>query len=276
MGQPMKKFCAVILAGDRIGDGFARELGVKRKVLAPLAGKPMLLYVLDAIRASDCIGSIWVVANQIDDLANDPAVKAYLQDKQDISIKFEEGCSSPTRSVAKVMDKIGSNFPMLLTTGDHPLLTADVVSEFCQVVSASQEHNEMDFYAGLATRSKIFEAFPGVKRTFYELEGEGYSGSNIFAMMTPNARDVVLQWGGLDSNRKKAWRMVLGFGPMAILRYFCGQLSLESAINAIAKTLDAKVDTVVLSDGKASMDVDRMDHYHIAQGFLIAQEAAQH
>ena len=270
--RPMKKFSAVILAGDRIGCGFAQELGVERKVLAPLAGRPMLLYVLDAITLSDCVDTVYVVANRIADIEEDPAVRAYVKSCPEVKISFEEGCTSPSRSVAKIMQDIGIGFPMLLTTGDHPLLTAETVREFCKTVMVSSKDGHTDFFAGLATRTSIRAMFPDVRRTFYVLNGEGYSGSNLFALMTPVARDVVVQWGNLDSNRKKAWRMVAGFGPGAIFRYLFGRLSLANAMQALTRSLGAEVDAVILSDGKASMDVDRREHYDIAERLLMSEK----
>ena len=58
MNQGMRQFAAIILAGDRgPHDPVASAAGVSSKALVPVAGRSMILRVLDTLGASPSIGA---------------------------------------------------------------------------------------------------------------------------------------------------------------------------------------------------------------------------
>ena len=76
MSQP--QFAAVILAA---GSGTRMKSAIP-KVMHPVAGRPMIAYPLDAVRALSPAATVVVVGRQMDDLARivAPAAEAIVQD----------------------------------------------------------------------------------------------------------------------------------------------------------------------------------------------------
>ena len=138
-----KPWNALILAAGRgPDDPMAKAYGVANKCTIPIAGKPMLLRVAEALETSGVIGPIAVSIE-------DPGiVSALLGDR---ALALTPAHSAP----ASVMAALGSGkltYPVLVTTGDHALLTPDMVRHFCAESAAI----DADFTAGLATAVAVF------------------------------------------------------------------------------------------------------------------------
>ena len=71
------KFTALVMAGSRgPSDPVAQYCGVTHKALAPIAGRPMIEHVLDALAAAPSVGKIILVIEEPELLAALPAVQA--------------------------------------------------------------------------------------------------------------------------------------------------------------------------------------------------------
>jgi GTP:adenosylcobinamide-phosphate guanylyltransferase len=242
-----KKFHAIVLAGDRgADDPLAGALGVKRKALLPLNGKPMLSYVLAAVKGSDNISNVSVVANDVESL------KAGLGGVEGIS--FEEGAHSPVSSVIKAVQ--GKGKPILIVTADNPLITITAIDEFC-LASLAQG---VDITVGFATKSSVLKAFPKANRTFIRLRGESYTGCNMFALTTDNSMKALDFWLGIEAERKKAWKLIAAFGWFNLIKTLCGIMSLDKAMISAGKVIGAETKAIILTDPALSMDVDKPVH----------------
>jgi len=160
MGAVMDAVQVLILAGQRAGvvDPLCALTGEPRKALIPILGRPMLLYVLDALEGAG-LGAPFHVSGC------DAAFDARL-----IQAPSAPG---PAGSAAAALNS-GIEFPVLLTTADHPLLTPDMVQEFITKAQATGA----DFCVGLATEGVIQPAYPDVKRTYLRFADSAVSGCN--------------------------------------------------------------------------------------------------
>jgi GTP:adenosylcobinamide-phosphate guanylyltransferase len=251
-----KTFRAVILAASRgPNDPMAQAYGVQHKCLLDVAGTPMLLRVFDALQRSEVSRPIVV---SID--APDVLRPLGLASTDVMTLQSEN--SAPASAIAAIRT-IGM-YPVLITTGDHALLTPAMVSHMCD----SSLNANADFTAGLATAETILAAYPETKRTFFKLGQDRVSGCNLFAVMNKRGLRVLERWQDLERNRKKPWKLAFSFGLVPLLQVLLGRLSLEEAFAVVSQKIGATVRPVLLPFAEAAIDVDKPADKELAETIL--------
>jgi CTP:molybdopterin cytidylyltransferase MocA len=251
---------ALILAGSRSAvDPIAKLAGVAHKALAPIAGRPMLAYVLEAVHAVPDIGRIFVCIDPAADLT--AAVGS-------IPVTRIAPGASPAASVAAALAAIDGDAPLLITTADHPLLTPHVIGYFL-----AHAPDDADLAVGLAEAGVVSAAFPTTKRTFYRLAGRGYSGCNLFLARRPGAIRVAEYWRRMEAHRKHPLRLVREVGLLALLRYALGQLDLDAAFRHVSERTGAKIRPVLLPFAEAATDVDKDEDFRLVTRLLESRTA---
>lgn len=243
MSEP---FTALVLAGSRAGgDPLARHAGVSHKCLVPIAGKPMLLRVIEALRESPSVGRIVISIEQPEQLGDLlPAVANHV---------VLPSAPSPSRSVLAALDGGNAAPPMLITTADHPLLRTEMIEHFVAEARASSG----DLVAGLVSAETVRAAHPDAVRTFLRFRDGRYSGANLFALMGESGRDAVAFWRRVEAERKRPWRMVRAFGAGPLLAYLLGVSTLETTMARAGRIMGARTAAVVLPFAEAAIDVDK-------------------
>ncbi len=247
---PAPRFTAVVLAADRgPGDPVAKAAGVPCKVLAPVGGRPMLARVLEALRASPWIAGGLVCGPAAALVDGEPRLRPLL-DRAAFSWIAPEG--SPSRSVLSALDRLRGCFPVLVTTGDHALLSREIVDHFCAAAAAAGD----DLTAGLASWKAVMEAYPGTRRTRTRFRDGPFCGCNLFAFLTPASRRAALLWREVETERKHPLRVIRRLGWGTLLRYAAGRLSLAEGLRRISGRMGLRVGAVILPQPEAAIDVD--------------------
>jgi len=243
----MTRWSAVVLAGSRgPSDPVARAAGVEHKAFAPLAGRPMIEHVLAALRAVGEIGDIAVsIGPQAPLLTGDV-------------LRLEAG-ATPAASAAAALDRLGA--PLLVTTADHPLLTARMVADLLEAV----ETTGADAVAGICPRSTVEAAGNLAPRTWIKFADGAVCGVNLFALATPAARSAVTFWHRLEAERKRPWKMALQIGPKVIARYLAGRLDSAAAARALSRAAGCSAAFAVIDYRDAAQDVDRPEDLAFAE-----------
>jgi GTP:adenosylcobinamide-phosphate guanylyltransferase len=255
-------FTALVLAGSRgPDDPVARAAGVAHKSLAPVAGVPMAVRVVEALAASPGIDRIAIVLE-------DPAL---LDELPALAPLFAAGrCSvlgtaaTPSLSVQRALDELPDPLPLLVTTGDHPLLTPEIIRYFC----AAARGTGADLVAGLASAAAIRTAYPDAKRTYLRFREERYSGANLFAVLQPEGRRAVAFWRRVEQERKRPWRLVRAFGWRPLVAYLLGRLTLDDAMARASQVIDARIAAVVMPHPEAAIDVDKPADLELVETIL--------
>ena len=142
----------------------------------------------------------------------------------------------------RALDELPDPLPLLVTTGDHPLLTPEIVAHFCAAARATGA----DLVAGLASAAAIRTAYPDAQRTYLRFRDERYSGANLFAVLKPEGRRAVAFWRRVEQERKRPWRLVRAFGWQPLLAYLLGRLTLDDAMARASNVIGARLAAVVL------------------------------
>lgn len=255
-------FTALVLAGRRgPRDPLALASGVSHKALIPIAGSPMLLRVLQTLEAARSVAGCRVCIDDPAALAAVPALAPLLAERR---ITFEPSAETPSASVLGCLDRLAPGPPLLVTTADHPLLTAPMVDYFCREALA----HSADLVVGVVTRDTVRRGFPETRRTFIPLRGEGVTGANLFVLRTPHARRAVEFWRRAERLRKSPWRLVSLFGLGSLARFALRRLDLDAALERASQVMGARVEAVRLPFAECAIDVDRPDDLALASRVL--------
>jgi GTP:adenosylcobinamide-phosphate guanylyltransferase len=271
---------SVILAGERPGGSpLSKVFGVSASVMVPVAGKPSLAYVMDAIEASQLVGGGVICGPTTDALNKSPKLKSLLQHPD---FEWLEQATGPAASALAAMEEL-DDFPALLTAGDHALLTPEIVDDFCaQALSvASGQPSEKarpdsnsdlnyDLIIGFVPYTLVRAAWPKSKRTVTKFSNGQYCGSNLFAILTPEGKKALSFWRQAEADRKQPWRIARRFGYLALLRYVFRRLTLEDALQALSKAAGCRIGHVEVKFARAAVDVDSVEDQKLAEQILTS------
>jgi CTP:molybdopterin cytidylyltransferase MocA len=231
---------AVVLAGSRPGapDPVAAAEGVAHKVLALVDGQTLLARVVAALGRAG-IEAIAVSANH-------PAVEAEARRLGATLLPTGRG---PSESVAGAFERFGA--PLLVTTGDHPLLEAAWIKDLIEGTPTDADVSLM-----LAERGRVQAAAPDTRRTWLSFADGQWSGCNLCLLAGPAAERAIAAWKQVEADRKRPWRIARRLGIGTLWRYWRGSLTSAEAIARLGRGLGVEAALVPASDGRAAIDVD--------------------
>jgi GTP:adenosylcobinamide-phosphate guanylyltransferase len=251
---------ALVLAGQRGGGGpdpMAAAAGVSHKALLPVAGVPMLLRVVSALRASPALGRVVVSIEAPEEtLSGLGGLDGAL---------LRAAAASPARSAAAALGEFGA--PLLVTTADHALLTPAMVEHFLAAVP-----ERAAAAAALARRETVLAAYPDTRRTWLRFRDGAFSGCNLFLLADAEAgaRAVGL-WRRVEAERKRPLAMARLLGPVTLLRFALGRLTLPGALEALGRRCGAHLAAVEMPFADAAVDVDRPGDLALVEAALRAR-----
>lgn len=252
---------AVVLAGIRAGEPPDEGRGDRRPTsLTPVAGVPSLVRALDALRCAEAVDGGLLAGPEKRHGRQDRTVADLLAVGD---FEWTAPAAGPAESALKAIQQLDA-WPVLLTTGDHALLTAPTVDGFCAAAAAQ----DVDLTVGLAPHRRVAERFPGLKRTRLRFADGAYCGTNLFYLHTPKAARAVAFWAGVQADRKRPWRIVRRLGWRTLAAYAWGRLSVDGALAALSQVTDCASSWVGVEDPHAAIDVDSAADLEIAERIL--------
>ncbi|WP_424950483.1 nucleotide-diphospho-sugar transferase [Deinococcus sp.] len=260
---------AVVLGGGDPGDPFAAAHGVAIKTQVPLAGRPMALYVLRALRACPQVGRVAYVGPVpkggealVDLRVTDHGTLIGNLEVGVDALRLPEGqhgAGAPERDAHTTRRRV------MVITADIPLITAAMLSE---VLLAAPN-------AGLVypivRKEDCERAYPGVKRTYARLKDGTFTGGNLFlidaalvGLFLPRLREVLVA-------RKQPFRLAALIGPLVLLRLLAGQLSIAQLEERVGRILGVRAQALVTPHAAIGTDIDKEADLELARRFLVAQ-----
>lgn len=269
MPEQAAKFRSVILAGERPeGNALSRAFNISSSVMVPVAGKPALARVMQTIKDSQQADGGVICGPSADIVETNEALKSLLQDPD---YEWLEPTMGPAGSALSALRKL-NHFPALLTAGDHALLSAEIVDDFCnQAVSASND-SDYDLVIGFVPYALVQAAWPESRRTVLKFSNGQYCGSNLVAIMTPEGCKALGFWRQSEADRKHPWRIAHRFGLIALLRYLFRRLTMEDAMRALSTAADCRIGHVKVNFARAAVDVDSIADQKLAEKLLSSAE----
>jgi len=256
------RMLAVVLAGDRTKqDALVERSGAGCKALLPIDGEPMVYRVLRALRQSQLVDRVLLAGPERSAVVQASELNAWITAGE---IDWQPPHASPSTSAYEVMQGMDPARPVLLTTADHPLLTAEIVDAFCRQSLV----DDVDVTVGLAPHAVVLEGYPGIRKTVLRFADGEFCGCNLFAFVTPEGRSVANFWRRIEQQRKKPLRVIGMLGWWAVLRYRLGLLPLDEALAKLGKRLGLRIRAVILPYANAAIDVDSIADLQLVSGVV--------
>ena len=282
MSDLQAQFESIILAGERPGGSkLSQAFNVSASVMVPVAGKPALAHVIDAIKASSGVNCGIICGPTAVIVANDPDLQSVLRDSNH---QWLEQATGPASSALLALQK-SDHYPKLLTAGDHALLGSEIITDFCQQASSKAsaeheaespgEHSGYDFVIGLVPYELVKAAWPFSKRTVLKFSDGEFCGSNLFAVINSQGRNALAFWQQAEADRKQPWKIARRFGLMALLRYLFRRLSLDTALQSLSGLAGCRIGFVQLDYARAAVDVDSVEDQQLAERILSSADIDQ-
>lgn len=244
----MSRWTAFLLAGSRpSGDPLAQSMMLGHKALIPIAGEPMILRPVRALLASPEVGNLIV-------LTQDPAeLRPVIPEDERIAIHPSTGTIAQT--ISEQLAHHAAEFPVLVATADHALLTPAMIAEFVSKADGA------DLAVAVVESKPLLARFPQSKRTWIGFKGGRYSGANLFSFSSPRVLPAIGRWGAVEQDRKKGWRLLAALGPELLLGAVLKLRTIHESAAAIGRKLGIDIRIVEMSDPIAAIDVDKpVDH----------------
>lgn len=244
------RFNAIVLAADRgRDDPVAAAAGVVAKCLTPVEGVPMVVRVIRALQDSGRVDTILLCGPAAGILQEAPQLRGLVDGTR---VRWIAPLGSPSASAAAALDALPEDRPVLLTTGDHPLLSPDMVRHFLDQAGAG----DLDVAVGLAPHGMVQQAYPRTRRTALKFSDGHYCGCNLFAFLSPRGRGMVPLWKKVEDHRKQPIRVIGLVGWLAMSLYALGILSLAGAMGRISRQTGMAAGAVIMPFAEAAIDVD--------------------
>jgi len=253
------RFTAIVLAADRgRDDPVAAAAGVVAKCLTPVAGVPMVVRVIRALQESARVDTILLCGPAAEILQESPELRQIVDG---IRIRWMGPLGSPSASAAAALAALPEDKPVLLTTGDHPLLRPEMVRHFLDQASAGA----FDVAVALAPHELVQRAYPRTRRTALKFSDGHYCGCNLFAFLSPRGRGMATLWKKVEDQRKRPIRVVGLVGWVPMLLYALGILSLPGAVRRVSRQTGLAAGAVIMPFAEAAIDVDSASDLELAR-----------
>ena len=257
----MKPVPVVVLAGERPGGGLlARHFGVAANALVTVAGITTIERVVTTLRQSQLVGDGLLCGPERTVVESSEVFSRLLADGD---YRWIAPCENPAESALSALDHL-DQWPVLMTTADHALLTPQIVESFCTKASSSAA----DLVVGLALFDAVHAAFPQSKRTILKFADGGRCGTNLFYLRSPAARGALVFWQALQADRKQPIRMARRLGIGLLMRYVLGTLKAQQALDVIARQAGCTIGFVDVAEPQAAVDVDSVADHTLAEQLL--------
>jgi molybdopterin-guanine dinucleotide biosynthesis protein A len=249
---------AIVLAGSRPGpDPLLSGSGVSTKALLSIAGRPMLVHVVDALRNSPFVGPITILAQNSAELAAEPDLADFAD------LHFADSGQGISSSLAAALPP--GDDPLLVTTADNVLLTPTMIAEFLRGAE------ESDVAVAMVEREVLLARYPQSKRTWLKFRGGWWSGANMFRLRGRRVLPLLDFWGRIERDRKKGLKIVAAFGPWLLLGALLRLFTIQQGIARAGLRFGLKARVVPMSGPEACIDADKPADIELIEAIFAAR-----
>ncbi|ADR35921.1 molybdenum cofactor guanylyltransferase [Oceanithermus profundus] len=228
---------AIVLAGGSPEDPLAARYGVPSKTLAPVRGRPMVEFTLEALRATPEVDRI-VYVGPVPAQGLTPAPDAVLPDQGSLLANLESGLAE-ARSPR-----------VIVASGDNPFITPEAVRDLLERAP------EAALVYPIVPKAAVEARWPGMRRTYARLRDGVFTGGNLilldkalFVRALPMARKIV-------ALRKKPLALAGTVGWGVLLKLLLGRLAIADVERRAEQLFGMPMRALVTTHAEVGVDAD--------------------
>ncbi|MBX5467079.1 MAG: NTP transferase domain-containing protein [Firmicutes bacterium] len=236
---------ALVLAGQPNQGALRQVADCRWEAEIPLAGRPMLEYVLDALEASREVDAV-VVVGPVGSRSGVHYVAAEAELWENLAAGFA-ALPEPSR-------------PCLVVTADIPLITGPMIDEFIRRAPA-----HVDVVYPVVRREVAAARFPGTRRTYVRFREGTFTGGNLFWVRPTALLAVADRARTFFSHRKSPWRLASDLGWGVFWRLATGRLSLGELETVVGRLLGVSGKVLPFDYPEIGVDVDKVEDFRLIE-----------
>lgn len=249
----------IILAGGASPNDPLAELAQgKPKSLIPIAGKPMVQWVLDAVNDAPSIGTVALIG--LDDSSPLKCTKPLisLPDLGSLMANIQQG--------ARTFQELHPDETHILSiSADIPGITGEIV----EAMSKEYAGFNYDIYYSVVSREVMEKRYPESKRTYIKVKDGQFCGGDLNCYSKRAALDPAGVWKDLIKLRKSPLKQaaIIGYGTLMLL--LLRQLTLAQAAERVCRRLGITGKALQVPFAEIGMDVDKPFQFDMVQADLL-------
>ena len=248
------KVDAVVLAGADNQGKLGGVSNAEHEALISICGRPMVHYVLDALRASASVGRIALVGPAEALRASGNMERVEILDRAD----------SMVENLRIGVESLASKGPVLIVTSDIPLIHPRAVDDFIERCQATRA----EIYYPIVRKETNERDYPGVKRTYVRLKDGVFTGGNMALLeprVVPACRRMIAQAVAM---RKKPWKLSRMLGFIFIVKLLSNQLTLAEIEERVERVIGFRGVAVESPYPEVGIDVDKPEDLALVEEAL--------
>ena len=237
----------------------AAAAGVGVKALVPVAGRPLVQYVVEAVRQAAEVSEPVVICSP----------GARLPDAAILGARQVEAGGADFADSVRSAAEEALDGNVCLLTADLPGLTGAAVDATAKFALDSGA----DLTYTIAEVGAVSAAFPGTVRTVVRLREGDFTGGNLVVARREVLLTSLPRIEVAFERRKSIVGLALLLGPMFLFRMALGRVSLAVVVARGERILGCRVAVHVSPCPEIAMDVDKPSDVAAAERYLSARNA---
>ncbi len=249
---------AVILAGADNDGRLASYDSARYEALIDIAGKPMIYYVLRAVKACPRIGRVAVVGP-----------------REALQVAVPAGDAVLVERVGSIVDNLEAGIEalrpqgmVLIVTADLPLLTVEAIEDLLQKADA----DPADIYYPLLRKETNEAKFPEMKRTYLTLAEGTFTGGNVILASPRGLEACGRLLEEAVATRKKPWMMATFLGLRCTVKFILRRLSIHDVERRLQEIAGVRGLAIISEFAEIAVDVDKPSDLELVRK-LVASPA---
>lgn len=268
MSQPHPQTSALVMAARRPGvtDPLCAMGDVSHKCMLHIHGQIMLERVIAALLDSGCIARVYVSIDDAAVLRDGERLRDWLAAGTVQAVAAEGNLADSVLAAAREIPDV--EWPLLITTGDNALHTAELIRDFVQQGCAAAG----DAALGLTRECDVTPEIPDSNLNWHWLRDGGFSSCNLYLLHSRKALSGVSIFRSGGQFGKKHWRILKAFGLLPFVLYKFKLTSTDRLIRRIGRNLGLRMHAVFLPYAYGPIDVDNPKSFALSERILAARE----
>lgn len=232
------------------------------RALIEVADRPMVEWMLDALRQAKTVGQIVVAGLDREAIRDAGGVSAFIPDQGSLLSNALAGIDQ-LASTNKPTDLI------MLASADIPCVNGQIIDAHvaqCQPLGRA-------LYYPFVTRSTMERRFPGANRTYTHLKDVTVAGGDLVIAQLGLGRSRLELWQAFIGARKHPWQIARLVGLRTLLKLLTRQLSISEIEKLAQRLIDAPARVVISPHAELAMDADKPHQFVLLEQHLLASAA---
>jgi len=231
------------------------------KAMLPLAGKPMIQWVIQALDAATQVDDILIIGLEASSAIRSARPLHFLPNQGGMIENVQSG-------LRKVLEIHPAAKHALIVSSDVPAITGEMLDWLVTQVQSSAPADD-DAYYNVVTRQVMETRFPGAKRTYVHLKDMEVCGGDVNVASTALANNNDGLWREIVSSRKNPLQQAALLGLDTLALVLSRQATLEDAVRRVCQRVGLRGRALVCPYAEIGMDVDKPHQHAMLEADLL-------